>query len=55
LLLALARKRDALFEEFHGVVQRELRALQPADDLFETGERAFKIGLLRWFWLLGSR
>src|SRR5713226_1353237 len=55
LLLALARESDALFEELHRVVQRELRAFQPADDFLKPGQRALKIGLLRWFWFLGSR
>src|SRR5579871_4142980 len=31
LLLALARKGDAFFEEFHRFVERKLRALQLAD------------------------
>jgi hypothetical protein len=32
-----------------------LRAFQAADDFFEAGERALKIGLLGRFGLLGSR
>src|SRR6266446_5403454 len=55
LLLALAREGDALFEQFHRVVQRELGALQAADDLLKPGQRALKIGLLRWLGFLGSR
>jgi hypothetical protein len=55
LLLALAREGDTLFEELHGVIQRKLRTLQAADDFLETGEGALKIGLLGWFWFLGSR
>src|SRR5712692_2420447 len=55
LLLALARESDALFEELHRVVQRELGALQSADDFLKPGQRTLKIGLLRRFWFLGSR
>src|SRR6266851_3905707 len=55
LLLALARKRDALLKQFHCVVQRELRAFQAPDDFLKTGERALKIGLFRWFGFHGRR
>src|SRR6266478_37579 len=55
LLLALARERDTLFEQFHRVVQRELRALQAADDFLKPGQRALKIGLFRRLGFLGSR
>jgi hypothetical protein len=34
LLLAFAGEGYAFFEEFHGVVERELRAFEAADDLF---------------------
>jgi hypothetical protein len=54
LLLAFAGESDALFEEFHGVVERELRAFEAADDLFEASERALKIGLLGWLGFFGD-
>lgn len=47
LLLAFARKFDAFFEEFHGVVERELGGFETADDFFETGERMLEIGFFR--------
>jgi hypothetical protein len=52
--LALAGKRNALFEELHGIVERELRAFETADNLFEASKGALKIGLLRWFWFFGG-
>src|SRR5712692_2257453 len=55
LLLALARESDALFEQFHRVVQRELRAFQPAHDFLKPGERTLKIRFLRRLGFLGSR
>src|SRR5216684_585509 len=55
LLLALTGERDALFEQFHRIVQGELRTFQPADDFLEASERALKIGLFRRFGFLGSR
>ena len=55
LLLAFSRKRDALFEQLHGVVQRKLRTLEAADDFLEAGERTLKIRLLLRFRFLGSR
>ena len=45
LLLAFAGERDTFFEEFHGVVERELRAFQAADDFFEASERFLEVGL----------
>src|SRR4029077_5142714 len=47
LFLALARKSHAFLEKQHGLVERELRALEAANHFFETRERALKIGLLR--------
>src|SRR6267154_1912484 len=38
LLLALPRQRDALFKQFHRVIQGKLRAFQSADDFLETGK-----------------
>lgn len=38
LLLAFAGKRHALFEELHGIVERELRAFEAVDHLFQTSE-----------------
>src|SRR5438132_9116269 len=55
LLLAFSRKRDAFFEQLHGVVQRKLRTLEAADDFLEAGERTLKIRLLLRFRFLGSR
>jgi hypothetical protein len=53
LLLALAGKADAFFEEFHGVIERELRVFEFADDFLEAGKRAFEVGLLGRFWFFG--
>src|SRR5712692_3716158 len=55
LFLAFAGERHAFFEESHRIVQRKLRAFEPADDLFEAGERALEIGLLWRFGLFGCR
>src|SRR5216684_1644582 len=52
LLLALARKLHAFFEQFHGLVQRELRALQPPHHLFQPRQRLLKVRLLHWLRLL---
>jgi hypothetical protein len=54
LLLAFAGERHTFFEKFHGVVERKLRALEAADDLFEARERALKIRFFRWFGFLGD-
>src|SRR6267142_5376596 len=43
LLLALAGEGDALFKEFHSVVERELRAFETAHNFLETCKRTFKI------------
>src|SRR4029077_18963923 len=55
LLLALAGKRDALFEQLHRIVQGELWTFQAADHFLEARTRALKIGLFRGFGFLGSR
>jgi hypothetical protein len=54
LLLAFAGKGHAFFEELHGIIERELGAFEAADDLFEAGERALKIGLLWRFRFFGG-
>src|SRR6266436_2366701 len=46
LLLALAGKRDAFLEQFHGFIQRKLRAFEAANHFFETREGFLKVGLL---------
>src|SRR5262249_8753437 len=46
LLLALGGKGNAFFEEFHGVVERKLRTLEFADDLFKTREADLEVRLL---------
>ena len=51
VFLAIARELHAFFEQLHGIVERQIRALQFADDLFQARERIFKIGLLRGFGL----
>jgi hypothetical protein len=56
LLLAFALESDTFFKEFHGVVERELRGLEPADDFFEARERTLEVrllGRLRFFWCRG--
>src|SRR6266566_3811219 len=55
LLLALAGERDALFEQLHRLVQRELRAFQAADDLFQANKGTLKVGFFRRFRFLWSR
>src|SRR5260370_28884982 len=55
LFLTLTGERDALFEKFHRVVQRKLRAFRAAQDFLEAGKRTLKIGLFRRFGFLGSR
>src|SRR6202051_5808 len=55
LFLAFARKRHALFKKLHGVVERELRALKPANHLFQTGEGTLEIGFLECLWFFRSR
>src|SRR6266446_4638791 len=49
LLLALAGERDALFEQLHRLVQRELRAFQAADDLFQANKGTLEVGFFRRF------
>jgi hypothetical protein len=44
LLLAFAREFDTFFEKFHGVVERKLRGLETADDLFKTGKGVLEVG-----------
>src|SRR5271168_2085879 len=55
LLLAFAREGHALFEEFHGVVERKLGAFKAADDFFEARQGALEIGFFRRFGFLGDR
>src|SRR5258707_9983274 len=55
LLLTLTGERDAFFEQLHRVVQRELRALQAADNFLQAGKRALKIKFFRWFGFFGRR
>jgi len=55
LFLAFGGQADALFEKFHGVVERELRAFEFADDFLETGEAALEIGLLGEIGFFGGR
>src|SRR6266702_3381141 len=45
----------AFFEKLHGVIQRELRALQAADDFFKAGKGALEIWFLGRFRLFGGR
>src|ERR1700687_3234642 len=46
LLMAFARQRHSFFEEFHRVVQRELRALQASDNFLEARKGPLEVGLL---------
>jgi hypothetical protein len=46
LLLAFAGELHAFFEEFHGVVERKLRAFEAAHDLFQAEQGFLEIGLL---------
>src|SRR6266481_1468884 len=55
LLLTLTGERNALLEQLHRVVQRELRALQAANDFLQAGKRALKIGFFLQFRFLSSR
>src|SRR6202521_5578557 len=55
LFLAFAGEHDAFFEKFHGIIERDLRTLEPADDFFQAREGTLKIGLFRRFRVLGGR
>ena len=55
LFLAFGGKGDALFEELHGIIERELRTLQFADYFFEPRQAALEVGLLGRIGFLGSR
>ena len=55
LLLTFGGKGDTFFEKFHGVVERELRAFEFADDFFEAREAAFEVGLLGRIRFFGYR
>jgi len=55
LFLALARKSHALFKKVHGLVERELRALETANYLFQTREGALKIRFLGCLWFFRCR
>ena len=46
LLLAFAGKAHAFFKEFHGVVERELRAFEAPDDFFQASKDFSKSGFL---------
>src|SRR6266850_1610689 len=53
LFLAFARECHTFLEKLHGVIQGKLRALQAADDFFQTRKGALEIRLLwcfRLFW-----
>src|ERR1700730_1101955 len=52
LLLAFARKLHPFFQQFHGLIQRELRAFEAAHNFFQARQRALKVRLLRSFWFL---
>src|SRR6266478_998797 len=54
LLLTLPRKRHAFFKELHGIVERELRALETANHFLKPRERALKVRLLRRIRFFGS-
>src|ERR1700676_2596574 len=52
MLLAIARELHAFLEQFHGVVERKIVALQLSYDLFQARQRMLEIGLfggLRFF------
>src|SRR5262245_30748045 len=55
LFLALAGQLDALFEELHRFVEREVGVLELLHYLFESGQRALEVRLLRRFALLAWR
>jgi hypothetical protein len=46
VLLAIARELYTFFEKLHGVIERQIGALQLLDDLFQSRERVFEIRLL---------
>src|SRR5215472_9425382 len=43
LLLAFAGERHAFFKELHGIIERQLRALQAADNFLEASEGFFEV------------
>src|ERR1700675_1616677 len=55
LFLALARKSHAFLKKKHGLVERELRALEAANHFFQTREGALEIWFLRCFWFFRCR
>src|SRR5260370_33222515 len=46
VFLAIARELHALLEQFHGLVERKVRALQLPHDFFQAGPRMPQIELL---------
>src|SRR6266436_5300139 len=53
LFLTFARERHTFLEKLHGVIQGKLRALQAADDFFQSRKGTLEIRLLgcfRLFW-----
>jgi hypothetical protein len=44
LFLAFAGELNAFFEEFHGIVESELGALEAADDFLEASEGLLEVG-----------
>src|SRR6266853_4780342 len=50
VFLAIARELHAFLEQFHGLVERKVRALQLLHDFFQTRQRMLEIGLLRGIW-----
>jgi hypothetical protein len=53
VFLAVARELYALFKEFHGFVERQIRILKLADNFFQAREGILKVRLLARFRLFG--
>jgi len=50
MFLAIARELHPFLEQFHGLVERKVRALQLLHDFFQARQRMLEIGLLRGLW-----
>src|ERR1035437_4518947 len=61
VFLAVSRELHAFFEQFHGFIERKVRALQLPHDFFQARRRVFEIrflrgrGLFRRCWIHGRK
>ena len=55
VFLAVSRKLHAFLKQLHGVIERQICAVEFTHDFLEACEAKLKFGLFRWFRLLGCR